>query len=78
MQVEEYISKNRKVKENDKAVSVPDIVNILDQEQKTVASSTSSSSVQNDRLQAFLSILFSKPNYNKYFWRSHRNSHFNI
>ena len=46
--------------------SVPEMVNLV--EDKTLASKTdtSASSIMNNRLTAFLHIIFAKPNYNRY------------
>ena len=60
-QVDNFINANQ-VEQN----SVPEMVNLV--EDKTLASKTdtSASSITNDRLTAFLQILFAKPNYDRY------------
>ena len=63
-QIESFIKINKKEEHSSKESSVPDIVDL---DEKTLASTTASSecSVQNERLTAFLQILFAKPNYNR-------------
>ena len=64
-QVDNFITKNKQVEEPSKPPSIPDIVDFQkdqkDNDHKTFASSSLSSSVQNEWLSVFLSILFTKP-----------------
>ena len=62
--IKSFITLNKKEKQSTKESSVPDIVNVDD---KTLASTTASSecSIQNERLTAFLQILFAKPDYSR-------------
>ena len=64
-EVEAFILAN-KTPEN-KAPSVPEVINVI-QGKASIASNTNSSKelVANDRLIAFLQILFAKPNYDRY------------
>ena len=64
-EVDRFILDNKTTAE--KAGSIPDVINMA--EEKTSSSTTVSSvegSITNDRLTAFLQILFVKPNYNRY------------
>ena len=62
--IEAFIKLNTNEEQSSKESSVPGIVNI-DEKTSVSPSASSESSIQNERLTAFLQILFAKPNYNR-------------
>ena len=63
-QVDNFISAN--TKENKSKNSVPEIVNVAEDKTEASGRESSDATMKNDRLIAFLQLLFAKPNYDRY------------